>query len=139
MQECIFCRILRGEVPCEKVYATSNVLAFLDVAPISAGHTLVVPAHHYPTLWEVPDDLATELHKALRVVGDAILKAVQASGLNVVMNNFASAGQVVPHAHWHLIPRHEGDNLIHVVQGQYGSDQEMQNTAQDIRRQLSSG
>ncbi len=136
MQDCIFCRILRGELPCEKIYHTESLFAFLDIAPIAPGHALVIPTKHYPTLWDVPDDLAPELSKSLRLVGHAVLKATQASGLNVVMNNYASAGQVVPHAHWHMIPRHEDDQLLQVVQGKYSSDQAMQQMGEGIRRVL---
>lgn len=136
MQDCIFCRILRGELPGEKIYHTESVFAFLDIAPIAYGHALVVPTEHYATLWDIPDGLASELNKALRLVGNAVLKATQASGLNVVMNNFASAGQVVPHAHWHLIPRHDGDQLLQMVQGKYESEQEMQRMGEGIRRVL---
>ena len=136
MQDCIFCRIIGGELPCEAVYQTERVLAFLDIAPIAFGHVLVVPTKHYDTLWEVPDKLAVDLHRTWRLVGEAILSATQATGLNVVMNNYASAGQVVPHAHWHLIPRREGDQLYQVVQGKYDSKNSMQKMANDIRQAL---
>jgi len=136
MPDCIFCRIVQGELPSEQVYQTENVLAFLDIAPISIGHVLVVPKDHYQTLWDVPDELSPELNQVWRRVGRAVLSATQAAGLNVVMNNYAAAGQVVPHAHWHLIPRHEGDRLLHVVQGEYDSNQDMQEMAEGIRRAL---
>lgn len=136
MQECIFCRIVQGELPSEQVYQTENVVAFLDIAPIATGHVLVVPKEHYETLWDVPDELTPELNQVWRRVGRAVLTATQAAGLNVVMNNYAAAGQVVPHAHWHLIPRHEGDRLLHVVQGAYDSNQRMQEMAEGIRRAL---
>lgn len=134
MQDCIFCRIVRGELPSEQVYQNDAVLAFLDIAPIAPGHVLVIPKQHYATLWDVPDHLAPELNQVLRTVGQAVLKATQATGLNVVMNNYASAGQVVPHAHWHLIPRREGDGLLQVVQGEYESSHSMREMAEGIRR-----
>ncbi|MFO7803524.1 MAG: HIT family protein [Desulfovermiculus sp.] len=136
MPDCIFCRIVQGELPSEQVYQTENVLAFLDIAPIATGHVLVVPKEHYETLWDVPDELTPELSQVWRRVGRAVLTATQAAGLNVVMNNYAAAGQVVPHAHWHLIPRNDGDRLLHVVQGEYDSNQRMQEMAEDIRRAL---
>ncbi len=136
MQECIFCRIVQGELPSEQVYQSENVVAFLDIAPIATGHVLVVPKDHHETLWDVPDELTPELNQVWRRVGRAVLTATQAAGLNVVMNNYAAAGQVVPHAHWHLIPRQEGDRLLHVVQGAYDSNQRMQEMAEGIRRAL---
>lgn len=136
MQDCIFCRIIRGELPSERVYETNDVLGFLDIAPIAKGHVLIVPKEHYATLWDVPDDQGKKLHEAWRLVGQAVLEATQASGLNVVMNNYASAGQVVFHAHWHLIPRFDGDGLLRVVQGEYESKDSMQAMAAGIRKRL---
>ena len=136
MQECIFCRIVQGELPSERVYETEKVLAFLDIAPIAFGHVLVIPKQHFETLWDVPDELTPELNQACQRVGRAVLSATQAAGLNVVMNNYAAAGQVVPHAHWHLIPRNEGDRLLHVVQGEYDSNHSMQKMAEGIRQAL---
>jgi histidine triad (HIT) family protein len=121
-------------LPSEQVYQTDAVLAFLDIAPIAPGHVLVIPKQHYATLWDVPDHLAPQLNQVLQIVGQAVLKATHASGLNVVMNNYASAGQVVPHAHWHLIPRRENDGLLQVVQEKYESNQSMREMAEGIRR-----
>ena len=136
MQDCIFCRIVRGELPSEVVYQTERILAFLDIAPIAFGHVLVIPKEHYATLWEVPDALASDLNQCWKLVGKAVMAATQATGLNVFMNNYPSAGQVVPHAHWHLIPRREGDRLYKVVQGEYESKNSMQKMAEDIRQAL---
>ncbi len=134
MSDCIFCKIVAGEIPCAQVYSTKKVLAFLDIAPISKGHTLVIPKEHYENLWEVPPALGEEILLALQKIGKAIMEATGATGINVVMNNHPSAGQVVPHAHWHLIPRIEGDGLLRVVQGQYDSQEEMKNMAEAIKR-----
>ena len=136
MQDCIFCRIIRKELPSVAVYETETIYAFLDIAPIAQGHVLVIPKEHHPSLWEVPDELGASLHQAWREVGRAVLSATQATGLNVVMNNYPSAGQVVPHAHWHLIPRHDGDGLLRVVQGEYESQNIMQELAGKIRTAL---
>lgn len=132
MSECIFCKIVNGEIPCAKVYEDDKILAFLDIAPISKGHTLVIPKKHHNNLFEVPEDLGEDFLKALKKVGKAIMEATGATGINVVMNNFASAGQVVPHAHWHLVPRIEGDRLFRFSQGKYDSQEEMQNLAESI-------
>ncbi len=136
MSDCIFCKIVSGEIPCARVYSTDKVLAFLDIAPISKGHTLVIPREHYENLWEVPASLGEEILQALQKIGKAIMDATGATGINVVMNNHASAGQVVPHAHWHLIPRLEGDGLLKVVQKQYESEEEMKNIAEAIKKRV---
>ncbi len=136
MNDCIFCKIVAGEIPCAQVYSTDKVLAFLDIAPISKGHTLIIPRDHYENLWTVPEELGEEILLALKLVGKAIMSATGATGINVVMNNHRSAGQVVPHAHWHLIPRIEGDGLLKVVQGKYDSEEEMKSMAEAISRAI---
>ena len=109
--ECIFCKIVQGTIPCAEVYATDTVMAFLDIAPVSPGHALVIPRSHFPTLFEIPEDLGAELLRAMQAVGRALMDAVGATGLNVGMNNYEQAGQLVPHAHFHLIPRFAADGL----------------------------
>jgi len=136
MNDCIFCKIVNGEIPCAEVYSDDKILAFLDIAPISRGHTLVIPKKHYENLWEVPVDLGNELIKVMQKVGRAVMKVTGAGGLNVVMNNYPAAGQVIPHAHWHLIPRFEGDGLFKIVQGKYDSNDEMMNLAKDIKNNV---
>ena len=109
--DCIFCKIVNGEIPCAKIHETETTLAFLDIAPVSPGHVLVIPKAHCPDLFELPDSLAASLLAAQKVVGRAVMAATGATGLNVQMNNGADAGQMVFHAHLHLIPRRAGDGL----------------------------
>ena len=137
MEECIFCKILSGDIPCAQVYADEYTLSFLDIAPIAEGHTLVIPRRHWQTLWDVPPEQGERIFSVLKAVGKAVLSATQATGLNVVLNNYASAGQVVPHAHWHLIPRFEGDGLLQVVQKKYDSQEAMQAMAEKVKAALS--
>ncbi|WP_461832980.1 HIT family protein [Desulfothermus sp.] len=134
--ECIFCKIVRGEIPCAEVYSDDSILAFLDIAPISKGHTLVIPKEHYDNLFDMPDEVGNHLLKVMQKVGSAIMKATGATGINVVMNNYPSAGQVIPHAHWHLIPRIEGDGLFRVKQGKYDSNDEMLTLANKIKENV---
>ena len=110
---CIFCKIIKGEVPCDKIYEDENVLVFLDINPISKGHCLVVTKEHYETLLEIPEDESIYLFKALKKIGKALMKGLKADGFNIGMNNFSAAGQVVMHAHFHVIPRFKGDGLKH--------------------------
>lgn len=132
-QDCIFCKIIAGQIPSAKIYDRGGVYAFLDIAPVNKGHALVVPKAHHATLFDLPDDLGRELLGALKTVGQAVMTATGASGLNVGMNNFESAGQLVHHAHFHLIPRHEGDGLRLWTQHAYESVEEMQKLAQAVR------
>lgn len=108
---CIFCRIVKGELPCTRVYEDDAVLAFLDINPISRGHTLVIPKAHYATLLDLPEDAASRTFAVLARVGRAAMAATGAAGFNCLQNNFAAAGQIVFHSHWHVIPRFEGDGL----------------------------
>jgi len=136
MEECIFCKIVNGEIPCAQVYSGDNVMAFLDIAPIVEGHTLLIPRKHYSTLWDLPQELAGEMQRAMQELGVAIFHVTGATGLNVVMNNYKAAGQVVPHAHWHLIPRREGDGLLPVEQKEYDSQEVMNELAAKIQSAL---
>jgi len=134
--DCIFCKIVRGEIPCSQVYATEHVLAFLDIAPVRPGHVLVIPKAHHETLFDLPPELGGQLLQAVQVVGRAVLKATGAQGLNVGMNNYAAAGQLVPHAHFHLVPRVENDGLSLWPQTQYASMQIMIDLAALIARSI---
>jgi len=132
-RDCIFCRIIAGEIPSAKVYDRGGVYAFLDIAPVNKGHALVLPKSHHETLFDLPADLGRELMTALQVVGKAVMTATGAAGLNLGMNNFEAAGQLVQHAHFHLIPRHAGDGLTLWTQHAYEHAEEMQKLAQAIR------
>ena len=110
-KDCIFCKLIRGELPCSKVLETETILAFLDIAPINKGHALVIPKGHYQDIWAVPSDMAAHMQEAIQKVGRGLVAALGAQGLNVGMNNGTAAGQLVFHAHWHLIPRFTGDGL----------------------------
>jgi histidine triad (HIT) family protein len=132
-EDCIFCKIVKGDIPCAKIYDQGGVFAFLDIAPVNKGHALVVPKKHYATLFDLPPDLGRELLSALKTVGRAVMTATGAAGLNLGMNNYEVAGQLVHHAHFHLIPRHAGDGLSLWTQHAYESAEEMQKLAQAIR------
>lgn len=112
MSDCIFCKIIAGEIPCSKVYEDEHVLAFLDIGPINPGHTLVVPKKHYAHLFEVPSEEFAACAKSVQKIAAAVLKGVDAKGLNILQNNFRPAGQLVDHVHFHVIPREEGDAFI---------------------------
>jgi len=131
-KDCIFCKIIRGEIPCAKVYETDSVLAFLDIAPVNKGHTLVIPKAHHVNIWELPPELGPDMLEGIRVVGQALKDGLGAQGMNVGMNNGAAAGQLVMHAHWHLIPRFEGDGLTLWPQQSYDGPDDMNQTAQKI-------
>jgi histidine triad (HIT) family protein len=107
MPETIFARILRGEIPCHKVYEDEHVLAFLDVNPLSAGHTLVIPKEAVATLDLLSDDAGAAIGRVLPRICRAVLEATGAQAFNVLQNNGADAHQAVFHVHFHIIPKHE--------------------------------
>lgn len=110
-EDCIFCKIVAGEIPASILFETDSGLAFLDVNPLSDGHLLFVPRDHYQRLSEMPPALAAKMAETIPRLGRALLAATKAEGYNLLLNEGASAGQVVPHVHYHIIPRKSGDGL----------------------------
>lgn len=105
MSETIFDKILSGDIPCHRVYEDNDVLAFLDIGPLSRGHTLVIPKERAVHLHELSDDSAAAIGRVLPRIARAILAVTGASAYNVLQNNGSAAHQVVPHVHFHIIPR----------------------------------
>jgi len=106
MAETVFAKILRGEIPCHRIYEDDQVLAFLDVNPIARGHTLVIPKEPAATLDALSDDAAAAVGRALPRIARAVLSATGATAFNVLQNNGADAHQAVFHVHFHIIPKH---------------------------------
>ncbi|MEF2231751.1 MAG: HIT family protein [Pseudodesulfovibrio sp.] len=132
--DCIFCKIVAGEIPCAKVYESDTCVAFLDIAPVNAGHALVLPKAHHPTLMDIPSSLGGDLTQALSKVGRAVMEATGADGLNLIQNNGESAGQLVHHAHFHLVPRFADDGLKLWPQSGYKDPDEMRGLAKKIAK-----
>ncbi len=110
-QQCVFCKIVAGEIPTHKVYEDNNFLAFLDVNPANVGHTLVIPKVHISVLPQLPDELAATLAVLVKQLSGKIFEATGAEGVNILQNNGQAAGQVVPHVHFHIIPRFPEDKI----------------------------
>ena len=111
MDECIFCKIAKGEMPSEKIIETDNFFAIRDINPVSEGHSLIIPKKHFVTLFDIPNNLGKELLEITKKVSDEILEKKLGDGFNLIMNNLKVAGQLVMHAHIHIIPRKENDKL----------------------------
>lgn len=135
MQDCIFCRIVAGEKQAVQVLETPMVLAFLDRSPVQYGHTLVIPKAHHRNLLELPDSLWAEMGQVCRRVAQAQQAALNAPGFNIGMNNFEAAGQVVFHAHLHVVPRYPDDGLQLFPGGSYKSG-DIEKTGEQLRRAL---
>jgi histidine triad (HIT) family protein len=105
MSETIFDKILGGQIPCHKVYEDEHVLAFLDIGPLSTGHTLVIPKERRAFLHELSDDQAAAIGRVLPRIARAVMKVSGASAYNILQNNGAEAHQAVFHVHFHVIPK----------------------------------
>jgi histidine triad (HIT) family protein len=111
MEDCIFCKIVAGEIPSDKIYEDEGVLAFMDIRPVSRGHALVIPKNHSKDVLEVEEK---DLHQVLAVarkLSHAVMKAVGAEGFTISTNRGEAAGQTVFHLHFHIIPRFRNDGL----------------------------
>lgn len=108
--DCIFCKIINGDIPSSKVYEDEHVYAFLDISQTTKGHTLIVPKVHTKDIYDTPEEVAKELFGRVPKIATAIKKTYQADGINILNNNEPAANQTVFHLHIHLIPRYEGDD-----------------------------
>ena len=134
---CLFCKIVSGAIPCAKVLEDESALAFLDIGPLARGHVLLIPKEHYATADQMPAALAGEVLAHLPVLLRAVQAVTGCQGLNVLQNNGRVAHQVVPHVHFHLIPRSAGDEFhFNWPAGAYPPG-EMDRLAAAIRRELS--
>ncbi len=106
---CLFCKIVRGEIPSSSVLETEDALAFLDINPVNLGHVLLVRKPHHPSLIDLPDSIAAHTASLFPRLCRAVQAATGADGYNVIVNNGRAAGQTVDHGHWHLIPRFVDD------------------------------
>ena len=107
MADCIFCKIIAGEIPSSKVYEDDRVVAFLDISQVTSGHTLVVPKQHFRNLLEMDADSTSQLFARVPDIARKVMKATGAKGMNILNNNEEIAGQTVFHTHVHLAPRYD--------------------------------
>lgn len=107
MNEDIFCKIIKGEVPCYKLYEDNDVIAFLDITQVTKGHTLVVSKKHYDNFLTTPHEIMHKVMDVAQRIGQVQIKLLGAKGVNIVMNCYETAGQTVMHYHVHVIPRYQ--------------------------------
>ena len=109
--ECLFCKIVNGEVPSTEVYEDDNFIGILDLEPWAEGHTLIIPKKHFRNALDMPNTLGNEMLEAIKKVSLKLIEDKKGTGVNVLINNEPSAGQVVFHTHIHVIPRNENDGI----------------------------
>jgi len=135
--ECIFCKIINGEIPAVKVLDEELVVAFMDINPSSKGHMLVVPKNHVENIFEIPESDLRALIKAVKRCAKAVKVALNAEGITILQLNGKASNQIVPHLHVHVIPRWENDGLsISNWEMKLGDMEEIKNIAQEIKKNI---
>ncbi|NQJ72419.1 HIT family protein [Streptococcus suis] len=114
MTDCIFCKIVAGEIPASKVYEDDHVLAFLDITQVTKGHTLVIPKKHFRNVLDMDAEAAGQVFAAVPSIARQLKEKLGASGLNIVNNNEEAAGQTVFHTHIHLLPRFDQNDGLDI-------------------------
>jgi histidine triad (HIT) family protein len=110
--DCLFCKMVTGQIPVTKIYEDEDVLAFLDIGPISDGHTLVIPKQHFEKLHDCPTEILSKVSSQLGKIAGAVAAAMNSDGYNVLCNNGKAAGQLIEHLHFHIIARNSGDGIF---------------------------
>lgn len=136
MNNCIFCKIIRGEIPSTKIYEDEKFLAFLDINPVNPGHVLVIPKRHFEDASTTPDDILSNLTIIGNKIGKALVESGLGEGFILSTNNGRAAGQEVFHTHFHIIPRKSDDGLSHWPQKKY-VEGEAEKVASKIKENLS--
>jgi len=139
-ENCIFCKIVAGQLPSAKVYEDEQALVFMNLQQMQPGHCLVIPKEHYENIFEIPDDLLGQVSKLSAKIARAVKKAYTAEGIHLLQNNGTAAWQSVPHLHQHVIPRYPNDigyDLIAIwTKGTAASSAELETNAAKIRQAL---
>jgi histidine triad (HIT) family protein len=136
MENCIFCKIVKGDIPSEKVFEDDKIISFMDINPNNKGHTLVITKEHYETFDKIPQELLSELTIVTQKVAKSVSEATSCHGFNIVMNNEKAAGQLVPHVHFHIIPRFENDGVMKSPKTTRYGEGELKEYADSIRKRL---
>lgn len=136
MEESIFTKIIRGEIPADKIYEDDETMAIMDINPSNPGHSLVIPKKEYRNILETPDEIIGKLMAAAKKIGKASMEALEADGFNIIINTAPEAGQIVFHTHLHIIPRFSGDGLRHWQKRPYKRDGEAKEIAEKIKAKI---
>ncbi len=116
MSDCVFCKIVKGEIPCFKVYEDEKLLAFADINPISKGHVLIIPKRHFENMWEATEEELLAVMRLAKKLIHAIKDAINPDGVAVLQLNGKAVNQVVMHYHFHLIPRSEDEGKLSMTE-----------------------
>ena len=134
--DCLFCKMAAGQIPVTKIYEDDVVLSFLDIGPISDGHTLVIPKQHYEKLHTCPPELLAQVASRTGKIAGAVMSAMKSDGYNILCNNGRAAGQVIEHLHFHIIPRLTGDGVFNRWPAFKYNKGQIEKFAEQIRKKL---
>jgi len=134
--DCIFCKIISGEIPSAKIYEDEHTFSFLDISPNNIGHSLVLPKKHAENIHDITEEDLAHVMRTVKKMSAAIKKGVEADGINIIMNNGKYAGQVIFHSHTHIIPRFKKDGLQHWQGKHHYKDGEMKDLAEKIQKEI---
>ncbi len=137
MDNCIFCKIIKGEMPSYKLYEDDQFIVILDKFPLTYGHLLVIPKYHHENIFDMPEEIARGVYPLAKKMAIAVKEAVQADGVNIVQNNGKAAQQAVMHFHLHVIPRKMEDGVKLNTPSQFSiTDEQLEELAKKISRLL---
>ena len=132
-EACIFCQIVDKKIPSQILFENDTSLAFLDIFPISNGHTIVIPKNHYNNLEDIPVDELTDVFKIVKNISSKIYKKLKIDGYNILQNNFKAAGQIIDHFHVHIIPRRREDGKFQlIIPREQSKEEELKKTLKTI-------
>ena len=135
-QDCIFCRIISGEIPSTTIYENSKFKVIMDIAPANKGHVLILPKEHYDNIYDIDPATAGELFELAVMTARALKSVLDCDGMNILQNNGTVAGQTVFHFHMHIIPRYEGDTVNIGWKELSYEDGEMEQLREAIRKEM---
>ena len=136
VDDCLFCKMVAGEIPVTKIYEDEIILSFLDIGPISDGHTLVIPKQHFEKLHKCPAGLLGQVFTRIGKIAGAVATAMSSDGYNILCNNGRAAGQLIEHLHFHIVPRNTGDGLFNRWPSFKYEDGKIEELAETIRKNL---
>ena len=137
MTDCIFCKIVTGEIPSTRIYEDDRFLGFMDINPLTRGHSLLIPKAHFATVFDMPDDILSSLIITARGLADGIVKGLGAGGINLIQSNGRAANQIIDHYHLHLLPRYAPDELPAMAWDLKAGDMnDIAAAAEEIKRKL---
>lgn len=124
--ECLFCKMIEGEVPCNRVYEDDDFLAVLDINPINFGHTLLIPKMHFKNILDTPEDLSENIYKTAQKISIGLKQSLKCDGLNLIQNIEENGGQEIMHSHIHIVPRFKNDGVsMRSEKKKYASNDDM--------------